>query len=988
MFKNEYQGGPYLEIFSPQGRDATSSHWKLGSGVKKVYEKEVKGYVYVLEGTPSTTKMHIPKDNKQSMTLVQRYLVLQVYIPKGQDWFLELGVCDLSNNKRRIQLSTAQKEMQATPLHARVPLCVVKRAVWLNLCLDMVSLVGETWSGQTYRAIDHITVSANCKVRRIFTMKSQPPDTTDDNELYGCHGNNQGEVDLIPKQVQLASDIPQYTQVLSVNKIKCAERVKYGRGLTLADQIRPGSMLDLDLNNSVNKGNFHIAFGSKVNKTSSETSRRSSRQGSTTSRSSRSTLSRADGGSMRDLRESVGSQDGLITARSGVKDTGQRLGKPSGASRSSSVGYARQVSEPVTHDEQETITVNGVNHSHIVTPHPPREPSNDRVRRYHRVKTVHSNPALNHSNSSPAVDTINTTKDRVSSAGSITEEPVTDSGIASKATSSTSSAAARSDQSAVTMSTDTRNGSGDALRRQAVGRNIGSVSTNHSQLFGQGRDTRDSLNDVIALLKGDDSPQRGDAPVQRGAGPAHRGAGLALRGEGATHRGEGPSHRGERPTLRGEGATHRGEGPSHRGEGPTLKGEGPSHRGEGPTLRGEGPQQRGEEAAGESSDSGTESSQPGEYEESDDEGSSDTTSKLHMFVSRPTLAPRRNVSPSTTDQEPSKRTGVKGARSNVRRSTSEILSSRGARPEDDFHTSMTSSDEDDAHQKPRPGQGSRPHSGTSTGSPKTRGANNPTERASLTKGRTATGAPKASISPDFKRPTFNPALYGGASSNHKAELPPRQTAVRRTRKSLREITPRLDESVRHSKASSKNYDHTKYQMADVTESYETRMLASMKREEEEELENVSPPPMGASDPLPPHPPRAGPMLRASQQVYSESPYTTSDDDTSFSTWKAPAPNQMAHNYQDEMKSRLSSDTLTSSNPRDWSSVFSPPIILPSERDLQGTLEGHFEDLNEVGSNARTNGPSTSEEDELDLMFDGNLNCYYDPTTLKYYELVS
>lgn len=62
---------------------------------------------------------------------------------------------------------------------------------------------------------------------------------------------------------------------------------------------------------------------------------------------------------MRDLRESVGSQDGLITARSGVKDTGQRLGKPSGASRSSSVGYARQVSEPVTHDEQETITVNG-----------------------------------------------------------------------------------------------------------------------------------------------------------------------------------------------------------------------------------------------------------------------------------------------------------------------------------------------------------------------------------------------------------------------------------------------------------------------------------------------------------------------------------------------------------------------------------------------------------------------------------------------------
>ena len=67
-----------------------------------------------------------------------------------------------------------------------------------------------------------------------------------------------------------------------------------------------------------------------------------------------------------------------------------------------------------------------------------------------------------------------------------------------------------------------------------------------------------------------------------------------------------------------------------------------------------------------------------------------------------------------------KRNHIKSTRSNVRRSTSEILSSRGARLEDDFHSSMTSSDEDENFHKPRPGQGSRPHSGTSTtGSPKT-----------------------------------------------------------------------------------------------------------------------------------------------------------------------------------------------------------------------------------------------------------------------------
>lgn len=51
---------------------------------------------------------------------------------------------------------------------------------WLNLCVDLVSIVGETWRGQTYRSIESVCVSANCKLRRIFTLKCQPPDTAED----------------------------------------------------------------------------------------------------------------------------------------------------------------------------------------------------------------------------------------------------------------------------------------------------------------------------------------------------------------------------------------------------------------------------------------------------------------------------------------------------------------------------------------------------------------------------------------------------------------------------------------------------------------------------------------------------------------------------------------------------------------------------------------------------------------------------------------
>jgi len=51
----------------------------------------------------------------------------------------------------------------------------------------MVSIVGETWPGQTYSKIDSLSISANCSLRRVMTMRLQPPDTTDDDsKLVPC----------------------------------------------------------------------------------------------------------------------------------------------------------------------------------------------------------------------------------------------------------------------------------------------------------------------------------------------------------------------------------------------------------------------------------------------------------------------------------------------------------------------------------------------------------------------------------------------------------------------------------------------------------------------------------------------------------------------------------------------------------------------------------------------------------------------------------
>ncbi|PVD24826.1 hypothetical protein C0Q70_15312 [Pomacea canaliculata] len=875
MFKNEYQGGPYFEIFSPQGKELIN-HWKIGSGVKKVFEKEVKGFVYVLEGTPSTTKMHIPKDSKQSVLLVQRYLIFQVYLTKGQDFSMEIGVCDMANNKRRIQLSTAQKEIHVTPLHARLPLAVVRRAVWLNLCVDMVSLVGEIWTGQTFRAVDHITVAANCKLRRIFTMKSQPPDTTNDYEMYGVPSNNTGEVELVPKQVQMAPDIPQCTQVLTVSKmIKNADRQKDSKVLGLSEQLRPGSMLDLGL-----KYQQELPFFTN------------SCRWLIARNICRRFLCTGSSGSGY-MQENESNQGGLLTVRESSREQA-RVSK-TGVSRRSTSVYCDQQSEVSAQEEhQSTLAINGsehlqnsepgISHSHMVTPHPPREPSTDRVRRYHRVKSLNTSTAVSN------IVTNHSSKDRDSN--------------------TCSSADVSSNQT----------GSSHKHFLLNIGHSHkgteGSTQSNSELEERSHPDIGDSVSDVIALLK------------------------------------NGVSLLTQIPVLRVVVKIPQLE---NMKKVMIVKIQ----------------------------------AKPCFSECSSD------TNKLHVFVSRPMRAPHRNVSSSAPDQEQVRKNYVKGLRSNVQRSTSEILSSRGARPEDDFHSGQTSSDEEDTFFKIRSQTSGLISSPSVSDSPKTRLSGSQVDRSSASWAR-ATGLPKASGSPDFKQPPFNPSLYAEeANSPQKRRHVTTAQTLRRSRKSVREITPQVDENSHHiTKARQKAYDFTKYQMAEVTESFEARMFASMRQHEEDEMEDISQPSLQLSSnakSVNPNPCRLhvhGAGLHSSQHIYSESPATTSDDDTSFSTWKAPAPHQMVHNYQEEMKSRLSSDTLTSSNPRDWSSVFSPPIILPSDHDPHGILQQHVDNLMDTSPQTLSGVTAGEEEEELDLMFDSNLNCYYDPTTLKYYELVT
>ncbi|XP_069824894.1 protein CFAP20DC [Dendropsophus ebraccatus] len=265
MFKNEYQGGQFVEIFSAQGKDPVAK-WRLfgsQSAIWKDFDKEVKSFVFVLEGSSQTIKMQLPKENKQMLGLIQRFLILQLYIPLGQDFSTELLITDLANIKRRLYLSTVHKELSATPLHAKIPLSIIRRRVWCNLCIDLVAFTSGIFKSAVFQSLDGITISANCKLRKIYTMKLRPQDTVEQ-DIYESALSDCEPTDTIPRSCQITTDVEQVTQVLDLTRVRNSEVREDGRFVlpTEADLLAnkgQGGCRDI---RKADKS--HIAFGSKV----------------------------------------------------------------------------------------------------------------------------------------------------------------------------------------------------------------------------------------------------------------------------------------------------------------------------------------------------------------------------------------------------------------------------------------------------------------------------------------------------------------------------------------------------------------------------------------------------------------------------------------------------------------------------------------------------------------------------------------------------
>ncbi|XP_064375166.1 protein CFAP20DC isoform X2 [Dromaius novaehollandiae] len=265
MFKNQYQGGAFVEIFSAQGKNP-GAKWKISgnpSAIWKEYDKEVKGFVFVLEGSSQINKMQLPKEARQTLGLIQQFLTLQIFVPLGQDFSTELLITDLGNIKRRLYLSTVHKELSVTPLHAKIPLLMIKRKIWCNMCIDLVAFTSEIFRGAVFQSLDGIIISANCKLRKIFTLKTKPQDTAEQDVcVVPCAPDK--PTDVIPRNCQLNTDVPQVTQLLNLTKIHKPEIKCRSHPMTMQETGPLINRRQGNIRSSKTQDVSHIAFGSKI----------------------------------------------------------------------------------------------------------------------------------------------------------------------------------------------------------------------------------------------------------------------------------------------------------------------------------------------------------------------------------------------------------------------------------------------------------------------------------------------------------------------------------------------------------------------------------------------------------------------------------------------------------------------------------------------------------------------------------------------------
>jgi hypothetical protein len=185
--------------------------WKFIGKNAKIYDNELKTYIHVLN-IGALSKMQIPINEKSSLNLIHGFLTFQIYLNSTKSFTIEIAISDNNYGKKRILLSACSKEFIINQMHCRIPIINIPTNIWINLSIDILSFVSECFKGQSFRAIDSICLSADCKIRRICGMR----------QLYTLSADeySQGDDSILPKGFIFPNDIKYINFDLDMNYIK------------------------------------------------------------------------------------------------------------------------------------------------------------------------------------------------------------------------------------------------------------------------------------------------------------------------------------------------------------------------------------------------------------------------------------------------------------------------------------------------------------------------------------------------------------------------------------------------------------------------------------------------------------------------------------------------------------------------------------------------------------------------------------------------
>ena len=185
--------------------------WKFIGKNAKIYDNELKTYIHVLN-IGALSKMQIPINEKSSLNLIHGFLTFQIYLNSTKSFTIEIAISDNNYGKKRILLSACSKEFIINQMHCRIPIINIPTNIWINFSIDILSFVSECFKGQSFRAIDSICLSADCKIRRICGMR----------QLYTLSAEeySQGDDSILPKGFIFPNDIKYINFDLDMNYIK------------------------------------------------------------------------------------------------------------------------------------------------------------------------------------------------------------------------------------------------------------------------------------------------------------------------------------------------------------------------------------------------------------------------------------------------------------------------------------------------------------------------------------------------------------------------------------------------------------------------------------------------------------------------------------------------------------------------------------------------------------------------------------------------